>query len=62
VRTKIGLPDTVVSIVSSAGGLPHLPCLELSLLRSEKESSPAARALTSIIRDEVKEHLTSEVA
>ncbi len=54
VRTKIGLPVTVVSITPSAGGLPTLPGLELSLLRSEKELTPAAKALTSIIRGEVK--------
>nr|WP_314095437.1 LysR substrate-binding domain-containing protein [uncultured Shinella sp.] len=61
VRTKIGLPDTVVSIVPSEGGLPQLSSLELSLLRSVKEPPPAARALSSIIRGEVGEHLNSDI-
>jgi DNA-binding transcriptional LysR family regulator len=55
IRTPIGLPAKVKSLVPDEEGLPELPKLGLVLHRAEAEPGPATARLASIVLQSVRE-------
>jgi len=59
VRTSMGMPETLVALDASAVGLPALPVMPLTLLRSEAESAASVARLKDILAETIEEELTS---
>jgi DNA-binding transcriptional LysR family regulator len=55
VRTPLGLPDKVRSLLPGEAGLPSLPKLDLVLHRAEPEANPATERLASLILQSVRQ-------
>jgi DNA-binding transcriptional LysR family regulator len=56
-RTPVGRPPSVRVLDPATHGLPHLPSLDLRLLRSDKGPNPIGDHLATIIRQAVHEAL-----
>ncbi|HET8596179.1 MAG TPA: LysR substrate-binding domain-containing protein [Castellaniella sp.] len=57
VRTPIGLPPRVTVLRPSAGGLPPLPAVELTMIATRADQSPAVAFLAEALRAAIHERL-----
>ncbi|MBV6304389.1 LysR family transcriptional regulator [Candidimonas humi] len=57
IRTPIGLPPRVAALAPSAGGLPSLPDVDLTMISSRAEHSPAVAFLADALRTAIHHRL-----
>jgi len=56
-RTTLGMPETLVALDASAAGLPGLPAMPLTLLRSEAGSPAPLARLKDILVETIEEEI-----
>ena len=59
VRTRVGMPETLVALDPHAVGLPELPAVPLTLLCSEAEPAASAVSLQAILVEALEEEIGS---
>lgn len=57
IRTPIGLPPRVAVLQPSASGLPGLPKVDLTMIATRSEQSPAVAFLADALRTAIHDHL-----
>lgn len=57
IRTPIGLPPRVAALAPSASGLPGLPDVDLTMITSRAEHSPAVAFLADALRTAIRDRL-----